>query len=351
MNAQTCLTDADLGRLCEGDVTAKQRGIFERHLEACSKCRARWEQVAAGARYVEGVLSGAKTAGVRIACPSQDLLAGYLDDSLDAAEKRLVKRHLAECQTCQEQVQAVKWLSDAYAEEGGEWWNQYVGEQILQLAADAPEVLDDILEAANVGEISGIKSEAILRLPILQPAETVPLRMAAGTGEGFSEQVLRQDEPPFEFHVVQFGEQIRVTVRAPDEASPYKNCLARLRLFEGDSCRLSRYILIEDGQGRCTIEAEEARAVRPQKQSLRVDLEPIVGVEQLAAAGGEAYVPILERLLKHGDASLRTHAVEVLARIQGPKAGPLIEPLASDPDETVRAAVRRAMMLAERKHG
>lgn len=351
MNAQTCLTDADFGRLCEGDVTAKQRGVFERHLQACSKCRARWEQVAAGARYVEGVLSGAKAAGARTKCPSQNLLARYLDDSLDAAEKRLVKRHLAECRTCHEQVQAGKWLSDAYAEEGGEWWNQYVGQQILRLVARAPEVLGEVLAAAKVGQAADVRSEAFIRLPILEPAEAAPLRMAAATGEGFSEQVLRQDEPPFEFHIVQFGEQIRVTVRALDETSPYKDCLARLRLFEGDSCRLSRYILIEDGQGQCSVEPEEARAVRPQKRSLRVDLEPVVGVEQLAAAGGEAYVPILERLLKHGDAGLRTHAVEVLARIQGPKAGPLIEPLAGDPDESVRAAVRRAMTLAERKHG
>ena len=214
MNTQTCLTDADLGRLCEGDVTARQRGVFERHLEACSKCRGRWEQVTAGARYVEGVLSGAKAAGARSKCPSQDLLAGYLDGSLDAAEKRLVKRHLAECRACQEQVQAVKWLSDAYADEGDEWWNQYVGDQILHLVAEVPEVLNEVLAAAKVGQPAGVRSEAILKLPILQPAETMPLRMAAGTGEGFFEQVLRQDEPPFEFHVVQFGEQI------PAESGP-----------------------------------------------------------------------------------------------------------------------------------
>jgi hypothetical protein len=351
MNAQTCLTDADFGRLCEGDVTAKQRGVFERHLDACSQCKARWEKVAAGARYVEGVLSGAKVIGSQTKCPSQDLLAGYLDDSLDAAEKRLVSRHLAECRTCQEQVQAGKWLSGAYTEEGGEWWNRYIGQQILHLVACAPEVLSEVLAAAKVGQAADVKSEAIIRLPILEPAEAATLRMAAATGDGFSEQILRQDEPPFEFHVVQFGEQIRVTVRTLEEASPYKDCLARLRLFEGDFCRLSRYILLEDGQGRCTVEPEEAQVARPKKERLRVDLEPVVGVEQLAAAGSEAYVPILERLLKHGNASLRTHAVEILARILGPKAGPLIEPLASDPDETVRAAVRRAMTLAERKHG
>lgn len=346
MNAQTCLTDADFGRLCEGDVTAKQRGVFERHLDACSQCKARWEKVAAGARYVEGVLSGAKAPGARSKCPSQNLLAGYMDDSLDAAEKRLVKRHLAECRACQEQVQAGKWLSDAYAEESGERWDQYVRQQILHLVVRAPEVLDDVLDAIKVVLLVVVKSQAIVRVPMLEP-----VGMAAATGEGFSEQVLRQDEPPFEFHVVQFGEQIRVTVRTLEEASPYKDCLARLRLFEGDFCRLSRYILLEDGQGRCTVEPEEAQVARPKKERLRVDLEPVVGVEQLAAAGGEAYVPILERLLKHGDASLRTHAVEILARVQGPKAGPLIESLAGDPDETVRAAVRRAMTLAERKHG
>jgi len=347
MNAQTCLTDADLGRLCEGDVTAKQRGVFERHLEACSKCRARWEQVAAGARYVEGVLSGAKTAGVRTACPSQNLLAGYLDGSLDAAGKRLVKRHLAECRACQEQVQAVKWLSDAYAEEGGEWWNQYVGQQILHLVAHAPEVLSEVLAAVKVARPAAIRSRATINLPILR----VGVGIAAATGEGFFEETLRQDEPPFEFHIVQFGEELRVTACAVGEISPYRDCLARLRLFEGDSCRLSRYILIEDGQGQCSVEPEESRAARPKKKPLRVDLEPVVRVDQLAAAGGEAYEPILERLLKHGDASLRTHAVEILARIRGPQAGPLIEPLASDPDQAVRAAVRRAMTLAERKHG
>ena len=52
MNTDVCLSDADLGRLSEGDLSRTERAAFEHHVEACSPCRARWERVAAGARYV-----------------------------------------------------------------------------------------------------------------------------------------------------------------------------------------------------------------------------------------------------------------------------------------------------------
>jgi len=91
------------------------------------------------------------------------------------------------------------------------------------------------------------------------------------------------------------------------------------------------------------LEPEETTALRPEEGHLRIQLEPLLTLEQLAAAGAEAYVPILKRLLDHDDAPIRRHAVEVLARLLGPEARSLVEPLQRDPDEAVREAVANAL--------
>jgi len=247
-------------------------------------------------------------------------MARYVADMLVPAKRKALEDHLVECPACRQQVLAATHLTETYAEEGNAWWSRYVGQQILHLVAAIPEALDDVLAAAGVSPTSAAEPVTLLRLPILEPSETAALRLAAATGEGIAEATLRQDEPPFEFHVTQFGEQVRITARALDAESDCRHCLARLRLFEDERCRLSRILLVEDGQGRCVLDPEETVTLRPKEGHLQIHLDPLVTLEQLAAAGAEAYLPILERLLGHDDAPIRRHAVEVLARIQGPAA-------------------------------
>ena len=221
------------------------------------------------------------------------------------------------------------------------------GLRILRLIAMAPEEMDGVMTLVEPVQVQAAPSGQTITLPMLRPTQAGPLRLAAATGEGFTEQVLRQDEPPFEFQLVQFGMQLRITVRAFGEDSPHRDCLARLRLREGDDVGLSRGVLVEKGEGRCTLEPDEVRALQPERQELTVRLEPLVALSQLVALGEEAYVPILTRLLAHEQPEVRGSAVQVLVQLRGPAAIPLIRPLVEDEDEGVQAAARRVLSRFE----
>ena len=343
MNAHACLSDEDLGRLWEGDLPPEQRERFEQHLRTCSRCRGQWDQMVAGGKYVDSVLTRAEQRSPKTSCPSEDVLSNYLTDALDPEQKQTVEDHLRECMDCRDKTLTTWRLSEVHAEEGETWWAEYVGEQMLHFVAAVPEAFDEVLAACNAPAPSVIHLGPIIRLPAFEPAQLVRRRKAAATGEGFHEQVLHQDDPPFEFHIVQFGDQVKIKAIAEAPDSPYRDCLARLELMEGDRCRLSRVILVEKGQGECALGPDQTRAVRPDRTDMAVKLAPLVTLEQLGEAGGEAYVPILERYLRHDEPAIRRGAVEVLVRIGGPAARPLIEPLATDPDEEVRAAVRKGL--------
>jgi HEAT repeat protein len=93
------------------------------------------------------------------------------------------------------------------------------------------------------------------------------------------------------------------------------------------------------------LEPKDACGLRPQQGNLTIKLTPIVTLKQLILAGDEAYVPILNKLLKHDEPKIRLAAVQVIARIYGPKARSLIEPLADDKDDMVRQAVKQNLNL------
>ena len=338
MNTQTCISDADLARLWEGEIPPRRREMFHQHLEACDHCKHRWEQMSAGARQVEALftIAGEASSGE---CPPLSLMAGYLDDTLDPAEKRMVEEHLARCRRCRAQHVHVRRLSETYAAEGDKWWDKFVGQEVLRLILQAPEEIDNLLAAVAGDAPAAGRTQQVIQLPILQSSQG----MAAATGEGFRQQTLHQDEPPFEFELVQFGQQLRITARALGQDPPCKDCLARLHLMEGETPRLSRVIIVEQGEGQCVLEPEEVQAARPQLGDLTVRLEPLVTSAQLSAAGSEAYMPILERLLEHDDPQIRQNTVRVLARVCGPAVCPIIAPLANDADETVRAAVQEIL--------
>lgn len=342
MNTQKCISDADLARLWEGDVTPQEKQTLEQHIEICLDCGIRWQQMSAGAQHVETLLfQTARKARMKGECLSDDLLAGFIDETLGPEKRYTVEDHLAKCSRCREAL--AEKFTDAYIKEGDTWWAQYVAHQILGLLVQVPDQIDRLLEDLNVTVALRVQSEAIIKVQMLEPAHSEARRLAAVTGEAFFVQTLRQEKPAFEFELVQFGEQVRISARSLGDDSPYKNCLARLELFEGDLCRSSRIILIDKGESECILEPEEARGVRPQQENLVMKLVPIVTLDQLASAGSDAYMPILGKLLRHEEPKIRCATVEVIARICGPQAQSLIKPLADDEDETVRQTAKKAL--------
>jgi len=338
MNTHICISDADLARLWDGDVTGQERQDLEQHLQSCPRCRARWEQMVAGARRLETLFGSRQMR--KQDCPSEELIAAYLADALSAVERQAIEGHLARCPSCSQMVAWAREVLIGYEREGPVWHDRFAARQVLRLVARVPEELDNLLQAVEGERPSTGAPTQIIKLPMVaQSAQTVQ-RLAAATGEGFAEQILRQDAPAFEFHLVQFGQQLRITARPIGEDSPYEDCLARLKILEGEACRLSQIILIEQGEGQCLLEPEQVRLLQPESKGLTIRLEPFVTLEQLAAAGSEAYVPILERLLKHDAPQIRRAAAEVLARICGPRACALIERMVDDEDGQVRATVR-----------
>ena len=340
MNTQTCLSDTDMGRLWEGDTSPQERRDFQSHLETCADCNARWKRVAEGGQYLAGLYEAA--AGVSVgSCLSDEQMAAYVDNALNAADKQQAEQHLAQCEQCSEAVRVIQELSETGEQEAEQWWSQHTGRQVLQLFVHVPEAAEQLTEAISPARPFVAPSEQTVATTILEPTQAATRRLAAATGEGFSEQVIRQQSPPFELHLVRFGQELQIDVRALEADSPYRECLARLELLEDDICKLSRVVVVEDGQARCRLSPQETAACRPDEQTMTVRLVPMVTVQQLDEAGMEAYVPILTKLLDHKEPQIRCHAAQVLARVCGSAAQTHIEPLLHDQDEAVRSTVRK----------
>jgi hypothetical protein len=298
MNTQQCLSEADFVRLWEDDLTPQERQVFQQHLEDCCQCKTRWEEMSAGARHLETLFANREA----------------------------------------------RQLEEDFAREGESWWSQYVAQQVLGLLAQAPDQIADFLESLGIKTTAFVRSDAVIELPVLQWTEGKTKRLAAGTGEGFAEQTIHQDQPPFEFHLVQFGEQLRIDIRTLDEDPPCKNCLARLELLTGGAdLLLSRIVLVDEGQARLTLEPSDIHLLQLRQGDISIRLAPLVTRQQLTAAGIQAYLPILTRLLQHEDPTLRSNTAKVIARILGPQARPLVEPLANDGNEAVRLTVQRIL--------
>jgi len=342
MNAQTCISDADLARLWDGQLTDRQRQDFERHLASCPSCRSRWERMSAGLRRIDEAF-GVPGRAAETGCPSDEQMVAYLDGALEPQERQELEAHLSRCARCRAEVEFIRQGSADYQTEGGPWWARYAARQVLALASKAPQVIDELAAAVGVRAPQAGTSDRAIELPALQPRSVTAQRLAAATGDGFSRQVLRQDRPAFELEVVQFGQRLRISVRALGNGSPYADCLAQVKLLEAEACRFSRVILVEGGQGQCTIEPQQLAAARPEAAALTARVQPLLTVAQLAEAGVDAYLPVLEKLLGHTDPEIRRHAVVVLARISGARARRLLGPLVTDPNAAVRSAVEQAL--------
>lgn len=342
MNTQKCISDADFGRLLENDLTVQEKQAFHQHMEDCPACRDSWRRISTGARYVEQVFSEAAPKDRKAGCLSGDVLQGLVDETLDAGESNRAREHLMDCPHCRDAL--AEKLSEAYETEGASWWSQYVGRQLLGLLARLPgEELEPILHELGSQPARRVTPALVIKLPVLQPAERQAERLAAATGEGFSVQRLHQDDPPFDFELVQFGEQVRITARVSGEDRTYADCLAELQLMEGGRSRRVQYVLISEGQGQCVLQPEEVRELRLQKEDLSLRLQPLQTAEDLARAGSDVYMPILERLIAHSEPHIRQGAIQVIARIGGPEVCELIEPLTRDRDPQVRAEAEKAL--------
>ena len=126
MKAKNCISDADLGRLLDGDVNASQRQLLQEHIESCSDCRARWQRVSRGSQYVDSLLAETATG-----CLSEEQLAGFVEGTLNKHAKNAAEDHLLRCQRCSEALAAK--FTDAYTQQGDKWWSEYVGGQMLSL--------------------------------------------------------------------------------------------------------------------------------------------------------------------------------------------------------------------------
>lgn len=296
-NNQNCISDADLSRLWEDDLKQLRQQQLQQHLDSCPQCKSRYEQMSAGAGWLETLFS--KDAGLQ--------------------------------------------LEKDFAEKGDAWWSEYAAEQIFGLLAQVPEQIDYFCEIPGVKTTPFVRSDAVIDLPIFQPTEGEVKRLAAATGYGFAEQTLRQEQPPFEFHLIQFGEQLKIEVSTIEENSPYKHCLARLELSGQDTCLLSKILLIDKGKSQSVLSPDDTHRIKPQQGHLSIKLTPLVTQQQLIEAGSEAYAAILTKLLEHNEPAIRCNTVKVIARILGTKAPSLIRPLANDKSEIVRTAVQKAL--------
>lgn len=335
MTSQNCISDADLARLWDSDVTPQRGQVLQQHIEGCPECRARWQQMSEGARHMESLLDAAWQASGN--CLSDYVLAGFVGGSLDPSARQAAEKHLFDCERCRDAL--AQRFAGIYEQQGDAWWSTYVAHQIFQLLTLVPERVEELLGVLKIAAGEPPESGQTVRLPMFDRAG----KLAASTGDGLSEQRFSQDDPPFEFHLVQFGRQLRIEIRAEGEDSCYATCPGKLEFLEGQICRYFRVVLIEKGQGQCLLEPDEAIAIPLGDRPPEMRFTPLVTLADLETVGAEAYRPILARLLREAEPSVRRAAVEVAARIYGPNVDSLVGHMTEDDDQEVRQAAERAL--------
>ena len=71
----------------------------EGHLEMCAECRRRLETAKEDAAFLRGVLE-LETRPTQKGCPTDEDLARYIDDSLEAECRARTEHHMAGCRSC-----------------------------------------------------------------------------------------------------------------------------------------------------------------------------------------------------------------------------------------------------------
>lgn len=182
------ISDADLSRLLEGDVSQEEQDALQEHLRSCPECTARWERISAGARYVESLLFEAVRRGrTSDSCLSEDLLVGFINQTLDSEKRSMVEQHLAQCARCRDAL--AEKFTEAYAKEGDKWWSEYVAHQLLSLLVLLPpeELYQMLSELGIPAPTIAFVSEQSIQLPVLSPESS---RMSPVDGYGFAQQTI-----------------------------------------------------------------------------------------------------------------------------------------------------------------
>ncbi len=344
-----CLTDADIVRLWDQAVGQGEEVALREHITNCASCRRRWEEHCRDADSVAQLLRDARSAppAPTKECLSDEQVSQYVGGALTPEAAKAIDEHLATCRECAAMVRSARFFCWEAQQEAAKYESAPIAGTVLRLLGSSSSA-QDALRSLRLGPPDRqFLFDQPVRLQGLMPKAQSAVRLAADTGQGLSEQTFHQDDPPMDINLMQFGRELRIEVSVPGTGSPYANCLAELRLLEGQQCRLSRIILIHGGQGRCIIEPSSAQHARPDNQNVKLAVQPLVTEAQLAAAGQAAFVPILERLVEHDDADVRNSVVEVLGMIKSPEALSVVRRACQDADPKVRSSAQAILDSAE----
>ena len=347
----TCFTDSQFVQIWNRDATPEVLAGYQAHLDACNTCRQRWEEFSQKANWLSNRMavnrqqSERKTAGP---CPDPERLAEYTSGVLSATDAQAVEQHLQHCFMCASQVCDV--LLDVWEEEHSSSNAEVrtTAASVLWLVSHMPQSPHWVRSLTSKAPRRLMHFRENIQLPVMMPHAQRAQRLAAASGDGFSEQVIRQTDPPVTIHLTQFGQELRITVRVEPSVSAYTHCLAELKFLEGDLCRLTRVVLIEDGRGRCLIDPDSVLAALPQQQPFQVTLDPILTLEDLETAGTSAFIPILEKLVMQPQPEIRGIAIKLLGQTTDPVARALLQRLSQDPDSQLATWARQALQAKPR---
>ncbi len=340
----SCISDDDFKRLLHDTVTGRQRGRLLEHLKHCPICQKRWKQIRDGMESSE-IFLYSEDESISL-CPSEEIMLEYLDDTLDAEQRKTFEDHLKQCKNCKEHIELVRQAVQDFEQNGCEWWAQFIGEEVMFFAAQRPEIIETlrkVLEFDNNIVISQTKQP--IQLHVFRPRSIITECLVAGVGEGLEQQVMYQDEPRVKFQIVQFGHQVHIFANILDEQSSYKDCLAKVEILEGDVCKLSQIILIHEGKGKCVFSPSEVRAAQSETQYAYARLKPLVTLTQLASLESNAYKPFFIAMLENKEPVIRKHAIIVLMKLFGHEILEDIRPLINDQDEEVRVTAKKVIEI------
>lgn len=340
MAKHECLSEANMNRLYDGDLSAGERSALEEHLKECSACRERWDEFVQGEELIMQELAPTEidTSG----CPGEDTLAAYADGLLPQEETTRVREHLEECPVCKQLVLSVRLGTSLWYEHKLEPSTENLAPGVLDILSRLPDAADRVRRWLQAKQQLAVSFMEDVMLPCFEPRPLAAQRLAAETGEGFKRQRLEQPDSPFEVELAQFGREARIIIKAQADEPGLNHCLVELHLIEDDECRLKRSVLVKEGEGRCVLLPDEVEGLRPDAEPFKVEVQPVVTLGQLEDLMVEASVAILSDLVEYPDPFIRRLSVEVLGETGSSQAIPAVAEAKEDSDPEVRRAAGRA---------
>ncbi len=324
----SCLSEETIEALVAGLLDEADRCRALAHLRQCPACR----EAVGDTTLVWQALDPIFAAESRDRCPSAEQLDRYLQGTLSGAEARQVQEHLATCVRCAADLQALRAPAPGPA-----------ATRVIPLLHATAKGHPAVQRWTRESVDRVFRLPEPVRLTSLAPGADRQQRLAAATGQGFTEQRLTADASPYELEIVQFGEEIRLTVSLTDPNVPAAEGIVRVVLAEGDEVRLERLIAIQEGRGGCVLTPDEVRRCAPQQEPLTARVERLDAWRMLRDAGTAAVAPAVVELLAHADAAVRRAAIALLTEAGAVQVLGAIAACQEDADPSVRAAATRAV--------